>query len=218
MRLAATVCASGEMASLDLHVIVLAAGASTRLGSPKQLARVQDVPMLLLMISRAQALAGRAVSVVLGANAAQIMPCLACLDVAVVVNRGWAEGLASSIRAGVERLPGHCDGALLLLADQCAVTSADLQRLAHVWHQDPLAIVSAQYGGDWGVPAIFPCGSFPALLALRGEHGAKALLRHPVGRRVGVPIANAAIDIDTVQDLQALGTAMRSVATSDETA
>ena len=206
------------MTSLDLHVIVLAAGASSRFGSPKQLAKVQGVPMLALMISRAQVLAGRAVSVVLGANATQITPRLACLDVAVVVNRGWAEGLASSIRAGVEHLPGHCDGALLLLADQCAVTSADLQRLAKVWHQDPLAIASGQYGGDWGVPAIFPRSSFPALLALRGEHGAKDLLRYPVGRRVGVPMPGAAIDIDTVQDLQALGSALPGVAASEESA
>jgi molybdenum cofactor cytidylyltransferase len=144
------------------------------------------------------------VSVVLGANAAQIAPALVRSSVAVVINRGWAEGLAASIRAGIEHLPGHCGGALLLLADQCAVTSTDLRRLADTWYRDRLAIVAAQYGGGWGVPAIFPRSSFPALLALRGEHGARALLLHPVGRRVGVPMPNAAIDIDTVQELQAL--------------
>jgi molybdenum cofactor cytidylyltransferase len=187
-----------------LQVIVLAAGASTRFGSPKQLAKVQGVPMLELMLGRAQALTDQAVSVVLGANAAQIAPTLVRSSVAVVINRGWAEGLAASIRAGIEHLPGHCAGALLLLADQCAVTSADLRGLADLWYRDRLAIVSAQYGGGWGVPAIFPRSSFPALLALRGEHGARALLLHPVGRRVGVPMPNAAIDIDTVQELQAL--------------
>jgi molybdenum cofactor cytidylyltransferase len=196
------------MATSSLHAILLAAGASSRFGSPKQLARVQQVPMLSLMISRAQAVAGRAVSVVLGANAAQIAPSLARTDAAVVINRGWAEGLASSIRAGVEHLPGHCEGALLLLADQCAVTAADLQRLVIVWNQDPLAIVAAQYAGGWGVPAIFPRTSFPALLALRGDQGARALLRRPAGRRIGVPLANAAIDVDTVKDLQALATAV----------
>jgi molybdenum cofactor cytidylyltransferase len=182
----------------------MAAGASTRFGSPKQLAKIQQMPMLLLMIGRAQALAGRAVSVVLGANAAEIAPSLARTDVPVIINRGWSEGLASSIRAGIEHLPGHCEGALILLADQCAVTGADLQRLAQVWNQDPQAIVAAQYAGGWGVPAIFPRLAFPALLALRGDQGARGLLQRPVGRRVGVPMPNAGIDIDTVQDLEAL--------------
>ena len=191
-------------ASTDLHVIVLAAGASTRFGSPKQLARVQGMPMLQLALSRAQAVAGHSVSVVLGANAAQIAPALARSPVALVINRDWAEGLAASIRAGIEHLPGHCGGALLLLADQCAVTSADLQRLADAWHRDRRAIVSAQYAGGWGVPAIFPRSSFPALLALRGERGAQVLLRHPAGERVGVPMPSAAIDVDTLQELQAL--------------
>ena len=192
------------MASPDLHVIVLAAGASTRFGSPKQLARLRGVPMLELMLGRAQALTGAAVSVVLGANAGQITPALARSSVAVVINHGWAEGLAASIRAGIEHLPGHCAGALLLLADQCAVTTADLRALADAWYRDRLAIVSAQYGGGWGVPAIFPRSSFPALLALRGEHGARALLLDPVGRRIGVPMPNAAIDVDTVQELRVL--------------
>ena len=189
---------------LDLHVIVLAAGASTRFGSPKQLARIQGVPMLQLVLSRAQELAGEAVSVVLGAHAAQIAPALARLPVALIVNRGWAEGLAASIRAGIERVPSPCAGALLLLADQCAVSSADLRRLADAWRGDRRAIVSAQYGGGWGVPAIFPRRSFPALLALRGERGAQALLENPIGPRIGVPMPSAAIDIDTVQELQSL--------------
>jgi len=199
--------ASSVTAVSDLHIVVLAAGASTRFGSPKQLARVQGAPMLQLALSRAQAVAGHAVSVVLGANAAQIAAALGRSPVTLVINRGWEEGLAASIRAGIERLPGHCAGALLWLADQCAVTSVDLQRLVDVWHGDRRAIVSAQYGGGWGVPAIFPRSSFPALLALRGDRGAQALLRHPAGWRVGVPMPSAAIDIDTVQELQTLESA-----------
>jgi len=191
-------------AAADLHIVVLAAGESTRFGSPKQLARVQGVPMVQLALSRAEAVAGHAVSVVLGANAAQIAPGLARSPATLVINRGWAEGLASSIRAGIEQLPGHTGGALLLLADQCAVTSADLQRLIDVWCRDRQAIVSAQYAGGWGVPAIFPRSSFPALLALRGDQGARALLRNPAGRRLGVPMPSAAIDVDTVQEMEAL--------------
>jgi molybdenum cofactor cytidylyltransferase len=191
-------------APAGLQVIVLAAGASTRFGTPKQLAQLHGVPMLQLVVSRAQALAGHSVSVVLGANAAQVAPALARSAVTLVINRAWEEGLASSIRAGIERVPGPCGGALLLLADQCAVTAADLQRLADLWSRDRLAIASAQYGGTWGVPAIFPRSAFQALLALRGERGARSLLQHPPGRRVGVPMPSAALDVDTVEELRAL--------------
>jgi molybdenum cofactor cytidylyltransferase len=194
------------MSAIDLQVIVLAAGASTRFGSPKQLARVSGGTMLQVMLSRAQSLAGHAVSVVLGAHAAQIAPALRSSTATLIVNRHWEEGMASSIRAGIAGLPGHCGGALLLLADQCAVTGDDLKRLADTWRRNPQAIVAAQYAGGFGVPAVFPRSSFPALLALYGERGAQVLLRDPVGPRIGVPMSSAAIDIDTTQDLQTLAT------------
>ena len=192
------------MPAADLYVVVLAAGASTRFGSPKQLAQVTGGTMLQVALSRAQGLAGHAVTVVLGAHAAEIAPALGRSNVSLVVNRNWEEGMAASIRAGIAALPGHCSGALLMLADQCAVTTDDLRRLADTWRRNPQAIVAAQYAGGFGVPAIFPRSSFPALLALHGERGAQVLLRDPVGPRIGVPMPSAAIDIDTTQELRAL--------------
>jgi molybdenum cofactor cytidylyltransferase len=162
---------------------------------------VSGVPMLQLVLGRAVELCGGAVSVVLGANAAAIVPMLSRMSVSLVVNRGWTEGLASSIRAGVERLPGTCKGALLILGDQAAVSGADLRRLADAWRRDRLAMAAAQYAQGCGVPAVFPRTQFPALLALRGEQGARSLLRNPIGRLVGVPMPSAAFDIDTPQDL-----------------
>ena len=192
------------MGNAELQVIVLAAGASTRFGSPKQAARVNGVPLLQLMLSRAIAVAGHAVTVVLGAHAGELAPALGRLPVSLVVNRDWSEGLASSIRAAVLSLPGSCGGALLLLADQAGVSSADLQRLCDAWRRNPRAIVAAQYGGGHGVPAIFPRSEFPALLALRGDQGARALLRSPAALCVGVAMPGAAHDIDRPKDLQAL--------------
>lgn len=188
----------------ELQLIVLGAGASTRFGSPKQLARVNGVPLLQLVLSRATAVAGHAVTVVLGAHIGDIAPALGRMPVSLVVNRDWREGLAASIRAGIRSLPGSCGGALLLLADQAAVSSADLQRLADVWRRNPRAIVAAQYSGGHGVPAIFPRSEFPALLRLRGDQGARALLRHPAVSLVGVPMPSAGTDIDSPEDLQAI--------------
>jgi molybdenum cofactor cytidylyltransferase len=180
----------------ELQIIVLAAGGSTRLGSTGEVAPAPGVPLLPLVLSRATAVAGHAVSVVLGAQAAERAPGLGRLPVSLVVNREWSEGIAASIRAGVLSLPGSCAAALLLRADQAGVTSADLQRLTDMWRRSPRSIVAAQYGGSYGVPAVFPRAEFAALLRLRGAQGAEVVLRSPTAELIGVPMPSAATDID----------------------
>ena len=188
----------------SLHVIVLAAGASTRFGSPKQFVRVNGKPLLHTAVARAVEIAGHAVAVVLGAHAAEIAPLLRHTSASVIINRDWREGIASSIRAGVLRLPGACAGVMLVLADQPAVTAGDLRRLAQAWRRQPEYIVAAQYGTVTGAPAIFPRSCFVDLLSLRGDQGARLLLRRYSDRVVRVPMESAALDIDTPEDLQAL--------------
>ena len=195
------------MTAHDLQIVVLAAGASTRFGSPKQLARVQGVPLLQLVVSRATAVAGTAVTVVLGSQASEIVPALGRLPVALVVNREWSEGLAASIRAGVRSLPGSCSGALLMLADQAAVTSADLQRLIDAWRRNPRGVIAAVHSGGYGTPAIFPRREFPALLRLRGDEGARLLLQGGNASVSGVPMPSAATDLNRPEDLPGAGAA-----------
>ena len=184
-----------------LHAIVLAAGASTRFGSPKQLVRVAGRPLLHSALARAADVAGSAVSVVLGAHAAELTPLLTHSQALIVINRDWREGIASSIRAGVSRLPPSCNAVLLMLADQAAVTAEDLKRLVSAWRRQPDYIVAARYGMTTGVPAVFPRSVFADLAALRGDTGARALLQRNPDRVVRVPMASAAIDIDTTEDL-----------------
>lgn len=185
----------------QLHVIVLAAGASTRFGSPKQLVRIGGQPLLHRAVANAVELAGQAVTVVLGAHAAELTPLLRHSVASVIVNREWSEGLGSSIRAAVTRLPPSCEGALITLADQAAVTVDDLKRLAGTWRREPGRIVAARYEGRLGVPAVFPRADFATLAALRGDRGARELLRRSHDRVIGVNLANAGIDIDTPEDL-----------------
>jgi molybdenum cofactor cytidylyltransferase len=195
--------------SPTLHAIVLAAGASSRFGSPKQLVRVDGRPLLHAAVSRAAEVAGHAVSVVLGAHAADLAPLLSHSSASIVINRDWSEGMASSIRAGVARLPGSCDGVMLVLADQAAVTAEDLRRLAITWRRQPDYIVAAQYGATLGAPAIFPSSRFRELTELRGDRGAQVLFKRNPDRVVRVPMESASIDIDTPEDLLRLDPARR---------
>jgi len=187
-----------------LHAIVLAAGASTRFGSAKQLVRIAGRPMLHATVTRAVEVAGNAVIVVLGARAEELAPLLSHSPASIVINREWREGLASSIRAGVARLPAACSGAMLLLADQAAVTAEDLRRLAGAWRRQTAYVAAAVYGATVGVPAIFPRASFPNLLQLRGDQGARALIQRNPDRVVRVPMESAGVDIDTPEDLLAI--------------
>jgi molybdenum cofactor cytidylyltransferase len=190
--------------SSHIHVVVLAAGASSRFGSTKQLVRVNGRPLMLTAVSRAVELAGHSVTVVLGAHAGELAPLLRHSPAAVAINRDWTEGIASSIREGVAHAAATADGVLIALADQAAVTTEDLRRLSGLWRRDPTSIAAAQYAGAVGVPAIFPRWCFRELLELRGDRGAQMLLQRHVDKLVRLPMPSAELDIDRPEDLLSL--------------
>jgi molybdenum cofactor cytidylyltransferase len=187
--------------SPGLCAAVLAAGASTRFGSPKQLLRLAGTPVLQRAISNATVVAGPAVSVVLGAGAAEIAPLLRHSGASLVVNRDWSEGLASSVRSAVQAAPPGCEGLLLVLADQVLVTADDLKRLYAVWRRETTLLAAAVYGGGAGLPAIFPAWAFPDLLGLRGERDPSLVIRRHSDRLVRVPMPSAGLDVNTPEDL-----------------
>ena len=190
--------------SSHIHVVVLAAGGSSRFGSAKQLVRVNGRPLMHSVVSRAVELAGHSVTVVLGAHAADLAPLLRHSPASIAINRDWTEGIASSIREGLSHAPDTADGVLILLADQAAVTTEDLRRLAGLWRRNQTSIVTAQYAGAVGVPAIFPRWCFRELSELRGDRGAQLLLQRHVDRLVRLPMPSAELDIDRPEDLLSL--------------
>lgn len=187
-----------------LHVIVLAAGAATRFGAPKQLALLGGKPLLHHAIERSLEVAGASTLLVLGCGAREAASALPSGAFNTVINAQWQEGIASSIRAGVTQLPGDCAGALLLLADQPCITRESLLRLVVAWRSRPHYIVASRYRDTTGSPCIFPSWCFGNLRSLRGDQGARLLLHRYPERLIAIAHPEAATDIDTVDELAAL--------------
>jgi molybdenum cofactor cytidylyltransferase len=170
---------------MGVTAIVLAAGFSRRFGSAKQLFTYFGEPLV-----RRAARVAREVApvIVVIPNDAEIRQALDGLDVTIVENGERAEGMASSIRAGVRACAGDV---LLTLCDQPAVNSAHLRKL--IDSRAPIA--ASGYEGTVGVPALFRSIYRDSLLSLHGDSGAKALLTLQDVHIV--PLADGS-DIDTL--------------------
>jgi molybdenum cofactor cytidylyltransferase len=177
----------------QVAAIVLAAGASLRLGTPKQLVRLGDETLLERTV-RVALEAG--LSPVYGVVPADLLIEPAPIGMIRVVNQEASEGMASSIRAGLRALAtdgAATSGAIILACDQPAVTAGHLRELAN----GASDVVASAYSGRKGVPAYFPSTVFEALLALRGDLGARDLLQNARA----IPLPGGEFDIDTIHDL-----------------
>lgn len=183
--------------------VILAAGASTRMGRPKQLLPLDGQPLVVHAAEASLASAAWPVVVVLGANAGAIRPSLAKLPVLIAENPAWAEGMASSIRAGVTTLQQFSralEGVVVALCDQPAFSAGVIQRLVTAQRTTGASIVAARYGGRNAAPALFLREHFPVLAALTGEEGARHLLNENTSRLATVDLPELALDLDTPED------------------
>jgi CTP:molybdopterin cytidylyltransferase MocA len=190
-----------------IGTVILAAGASKRFGSPKQLLVYKGQPLVRAAAKAATAARTSPVIVVLGANRAQVAAELTRLrGVRAVVNEHWATGLASSLAVGLRALMeiSGCDAVLVMLADQPGVDTAALKKLIAAFDQDH-RIVASGYAGTVGVPAIFGCEHIKELMRITGDKGAGQWLRDHIDQVTTVPLPEAELDIDTTQDAEGLG-------------
>ena len=178
--------------------IILAAGASTRLGSPKQLVVFEGERLLERIIRIAHEAGCFPLVVVLGANAARIQEDCDLTRTLILMNDLWPEGMSSSLRLGISAAQ-DAESTLVLTCDMPAVTPDHLRAL-----KSNAVVTASCYAGRNGVPAFFPASSFPRLLALTGDTGARELLR----AAHSIPLKNGELDIDTPADLRLLSETM----------
>lgn len=191
-----------------IGAVVLAAGASTRFGSPKQLLTLDGLPLVRRAASAAVDAGAYPVVVVIGADATLVAPALSGLkSVRTVVNHNWASGLASSLVTGLHSLfdGATLDGVLVTLADQPHVDAAALRILLAVFGSEN-RIVAATYQNTIGVPAVFGREHVAGLMNLTGDTGAGQWLRSHASEVKCIPLGDAALDIDTPSDVVRLET------------
>lgn len=185
---------------MSIAAIVLAAGASRRMGQSKQLMELDGEAM----VHRAARIALQAgcdpTLVVLGCQAEAVGVALSGLPCTTVVNDNWEEGMASSIRAGLHAVPHHAVAALLLACDQPAVDTDFLRLMIKDFHLEPERILAASYAGVVGIPALFPRRCFESLKALTGDRGARPLLEE--SDVLSLPLLGGEVDIDTILDYE----------------
>jgi molybdenum cofactor cytidylyltransferase len=186
-------------------LIVLAAGASSRMGSPKQLLLFHGKPLVRHAAETALATACHPVIVVVGSHAPEVRAALDRLDVVIVENPAWESGVGSSIRAGVEEAEtSNCSGAILALADQPFVTAEILDGLRAKHESSLTPIVASEYAGTVGVPAYFSRIYFPHLRGFKPSEGCKRLILAEARSVFRMPCPEAEIDIDTAEDYRTL--------------
>jgi len=183
--------------------VILAAGGSTRFGSPKQLAELRGRPLLDHAVDAIRSVpAIDPIVVVLGAEADRIRERADLDGVEVAIATDWREGIAASLRAGVEAA-GEADAILITLGDQPLITP---QVIAAVLDRadGPRAAARATFGGAPGHPVVVKRSLFAELAELRGDSGARELLEAHGVAAVECGHLASAHDVDTPEDLEAI--------------
>lgn len=184
-------------------LVVLAAGASSRLGQPKQLLTLGGEALVYRTARVALATSPRDAVIVLGSDAESVHAKVSYLPLRRVDCCDWQSGMSASLRAGLAALSADCAGALVVLCDQPWLDVEHLQALCAAWRQRPQLAAASFYHGHLGVPALLPRQWF-AQLPTSGDRGARDLLDAHRANVAVVANEALALDIDQPADLVAL--------------
>tara|TARA_Y100001949_G_scaffold65328_1_gene55274 strand:- start:384 stop:977 length:594 start_codon:yes stop_codon:yes gene_type:complete len=185
-------------------IVILAAGNSSRLGSPKQLLEVNGEKLLTHVVGQACSSKADDVYVVLGSGADVLSSLITTNEVKMIINEDWDKGMGSSIKKGIDEIQkqGIYDAVIVSVSDQPFLTSGVFNRLlAQTGDQEIVA--SAYSDGNFGPPTLFRKSMFSLLLKIADGVGAKSVIKNYCGAIGLVPFEKGDIDLDTKEDYNA---------------
>lgn len=186
--------------------LVLAAGASRRLGQPKQLLPYRGTILLDWVVRTAEAAGGlEEVTVVLGGAAGEVRERLAPARARIVENPDFGEGCSSSYQTGIASLHPEAAAVVVVLGDQPGVEAESIDLLVSEWRRTGAAIMATSYRGERGHPLLFSRDLFGELNALQGDKAAWKILDRRPGEVHDVPVdRDLPRDVDTWRDYEAV--------------
>src|SRR5262245_59730234 len=193
----------------NIGIVILAAGASVRMGKPKQLLEYEGKRLIQHVTDVAINSDADPVIVVLGANADLVAKELDQNKIHIARNSEWEEGMASSIRVGLktlQKIAPSVGAVILMVCDQPHVSQDLLNNMisAHIGTGKP--IVTSDYGDVMGPPALFHRSFFAEFMKLKGDAGARKIIQQQANEVDTIPFPKGKIDIDTLKDYEALRT------------
>lgn len=191
----------------EISVLIPAAGASSRLGRPKQLVKTGGKTLVTIAIETCIKAGFSNVNVVLGYEHEKIKKEVSRHPVTIILNNNWKQGIGKSLAVGVQAIIDNSgpktDGILIYLADQPRITSQHLKALYQAFSKGK-EIVASGYAGTFGPPLIFGKHYFPIFQDLEGDEGAKKIFKDHLDKIYLESFEPARIDIDRVEDMENL--------------
>ncbi len=190
-----------------IAVIILAAGKSSRLGSPKQLLEFKGINLLQHSINAALGSKASQVILVLGSSAEEIKKQLNYHQITILENPDWESGMSSSIRCAVRTIikdQKDVEAVILMVCDQPYVSSGLLNDLISAYQTEDKDIIASFYDNVAGTPALFHKSMFQELMMLEGDKGARILFNKFAAQTGIVPFKEGSIDIDTLENYKNL--------------
>lgn len=190
---------------MQLVVLILAAGKSSRMGNIKQLLKIEGKTLIENAIETSMKIEKTSTLCVLGAHAAEIKKKVDLSNVDVTINKDYELGLSSSIISGIKHLQKQkkqFDGIFLLLADQPAIKVAYYQEMVALFSKEKKKIIASKYENGFGVPAIFPKSFIKNLLAIKGDKGAREFLQKNKKEILSPKTRVNLVDIDTPKEYE----------------